>query len=438
MSRKAIYLALITVALLTATTAFADVDVAASATGGTGADATNAWTGWDNRTWNANTTYRFKSGWYAFSSTLNLAAQDIEIVGEKGAILNFTGSGEAVQFVSPNASNGGVTFNVKMRNIQIRGNSNCTVGLHLVGLYGAIFENVVVNTATSKAIWIQHVVRSTFTQVHVPSSGYVIQAADDGFVLDYIGNANYQTIENTFIGCYVQSTIVNGFVLKAAVSNTFINVVSEGMPTSLLGYASHEAVADSDVNANTFINWHAEGNSSYGVRWRGRFCTFIDGNIQGTSVIENNLHASHNTLRGGRWENLSLGAYSSHNYLDNVKITGTFSDVGDRNSYFGLKDLNGGTITNSKLSEYIMKLDAVVSSAAAIAANSTDELQVTVTGLKTGDVVMVNKPSLQQGLAVGSARVSANDTLKITFINTTGAAITPANETYKVIAIRSN
>lgn len=421
---------------LIAPVAFAEVDVAAFATGGAGTSG-SPWTGWDNRTWNANTTYKFKSGWYAFSSTINFAAQDIEIVGEKGAILSFTGSGEAVQFVTANASNGTPTFNVKMRNIQVRGNSNCTVGLHLAGLYGAIFENVVVNTGTSKAIWLQHVVRSTFLQVHVPSSGYVIQAADDGFVLDYIGNPSFSTIANSFIGCYVQSTIVNGFVLKSAIENTFVNVVSEGMPVSLLGYAANEAASGADVNSNTFINWHAEGNSSYGVRWRGRFSSFVDGNIQGTSMIESNLNASHNTIRGGRWETLSLGQLSSHNYLDNVTITNSLTDSGDRNSFFSVRGLSGALVINSKLSEYIVKFEPALTPAA-VAANTTAEQPLTVTGLKAGDVVTVNKPSAQNGLQMGNVRVSADDTLMITYTNSTGASITPASETYRVIAIRTN
>lgn len=438
MTRTTILAVLVATILLIAPAAFAEVDVAATlATGGTGTEL-NPWTGWDGGPWNDKTTYKFKTGWYAFSSTINFSAQDIAIVGDKGAILKFTGSGEAVQFVAPNATTGGNRQNIAMRNIQIRGNSNCTVGLHLAGLYGAIFENVIVNTGTSKAIWLQHVVRSTFAQVQAPSSDYVIQGADDGFVLDYIGSPIYSTIANTFIGCYVQSTIVNGFVLKSAIENTFINVVSEGMPTSLLGYAANEATSGADVTNNTFINWHAEGNSSYGVRWRGRFSNFIDGNIQGTSMIESHLSASHNTIRGGRWETLSLGTLTSHNYLDNVVITSSFTDSGDRNSYFSLRGLSGAAVTNAKLSEYILKFELSLTPANAVPANSTSEQPLTVTGLKTGDVVTVNKLSSQAGLSIGNARVSANDTLSITYVNSTGASITPTADTYRIIAIRTN
>lgn len=71
-----------------------------------------------------------------------------------------------------------------------------------------------------------------------------------------------------------------------------------------------------------------------------------------------------------------------------------------------------------------------------VGANTTSEQTVTVNGLQTSDIVYVNKPSHQSGLGVVNARVSAANTLAVTFMNTTGAGIDPANETYLVVAIR--
>jgi len=70
-------------------------------------------------------------------------------------------------------------------------------------------------------------------------------------------------------------------------------------------------------------------------------------------------------------------------------------------------------------------------------ASTSNEQTITVRGLKTTDVVFVTgKPTLQAGLTVGTARVSAADTLAITFI-TSGATVTPtANETYKLLVMR--
>lgn len=60
---------------------------------------------------------------------------------------------------------------------------------------------------------------------------------------------------------------------------------------------------------------------------------------------------------------------------------------------------------------------------AAVASTSAEQT-VTVPGLRLGDFVSVSKPTLQAGLSVGSARVSAADTLAITLI-TSGATVTP-------------
>lgn len=86
---------------------------------------------------------------------------------------------------------------------------------------------------------------------------------------------------------------------------------------------------------------------------------------------------------------------------------------------------------------YLPRAYDVEISPAAVAANTTAEQTFTVTGLLTTDVVSVNKPTAQAGLGIVGARVSAADTLAITFSNNTGAAITPtAAETYKIIAVR--
>lgn len=70
-----------------------------------------------------------------------------------------------------------------------------------------------------------------------------------------------------------------------------------------------------------------------------------------------------------------------------------------------------------------------------ITANTTAEQTFTVTGLTTTDVVNVNKPTAQAGLGIVGVRVSAANTLAITYSNNTGASITPtAAETYKIQA----
>lgn len=68
---------------------------------------------------------------------------------------------------------------------------------------------------------------------------------------------------------------------------------------------------------------------------------------------------------------------------------------------------------------------------AIVAANTTAEQTFTVPGLKTGDFVYVNKPTNQAGLGIVNVRVSAANTVGISFSNNTASGITPtAGESY--------
>ena len=67
-----------------------------------------------------------------------------------------------------------------------------------------------------------------------------------------------------------------------------------------------------------------------------------------------------------------------------------------------------------------------------VAANTTAEQTFTVTGLVAGSPVWVNKPSAQSGLGIVGVRVSAANTLAITFSNSSGSAIVPSSESYVI------
>lgn len=73
-----------------------------------------------------------------------------------------------------------------------------------------------------------------------------------------------------------------------------------------------------------------------------------------------------------------------------------------------------------------------------VAMNTSAEQTFSVKGLKTTDtVVNISKPTTQAGLGIAGARISAKETLAITFMNATGSGITPtANEVYIVIVAR--
>lgn len=74
---------------------------------------------------------------------------------------------------------------------------------------------------------------------------------------------------------------------------------------------------------------------------------------------------------------------------------------------------------------------------ALIVLNTTAEQTFTVNGLLPGDFVSCNKPTAQAGLGIVGCRVSAANTLAITFSNNTGSSITPtAAQVYKILVSR--
>lgn len=81
---------------------------------------------------------------------------------------------------------------------------------------------------------------------------------------------------------------------------------------------------------------------------------------------------------------------------------------------------------------------SVTLSPAEVAANTTAEQTFTVPGLATNDVILgVTKPTTQAGLGIVGHRISAANTLAITFSNNTASPITPtASQTYLIAVAR--
>lgn len=73
---------------------------------------------------------------------------------------------------------------------------------------------------------------------------------------------------------------------------------------------------------------------------------------------------------------------------------------------------------------------------AAVATVTTAEQTVTATGVKTGDIVYWSKPTATAGVGVVNARVSAADTIALTFVNPTAGSVDPASETWTFLVFR--
>lgn len=72
-----------------------------------------------------------------------------------------------------------------------------------------------------------------------------------------------------------------------------------------------------------------------------------------------------------------------------------------------------------------------------VAANTSEEETFTLTGVKVGDMIIVQKENLEAGIVLGSARVEAADTVTVEVINTTSGAIDAASATMAVLVIRA-
>jgi hypothetical protein len=95
----------------------------------------------------------------------------------------------------------------------------------------------------------------------------------------------------------------------------------------------------------------------------------------------------------------------------------------------GVKSGDGGT-TFSEVKEYTATIDP-----SAVSADSVASEEFTVTGLLENDVVVVNAGA--DDIGIGNVRVSADDTLKVTFINPTSSQIDPASSDWSIIAFRN-
>lgn len=73
-----------------------------------------------------------------------------------------------------------------------------------------------------------------------------------------------------------------------------------------------------------------------------------------------------------------------------------------------------------------------------VAASTTAEQALTVPGVALLDFVHVSRPSIQAGLSIGGCRVSAVNTVQVTWINASAGALTPtAAESLRVFHARA-
>lgn len=78
----------------------------------------------------------------------------------------------------------------------------------------------------------------------------------------------------------------------------------------------------------------------------------------------------------------------------------------------------------------IKKYGSVTSDPANIAAATSLDHSLTISGVLPGDLVFVTAPSLEANLTLGQAWVSAANTVKVRICNPTVGAINPASQAF--------
>ncbi len=83
-----------------------------------------------------------------------------------------------------------------------------------------------------------------------------------------------------------------------------------------------------------------------------------------------------------------------------------------------------------------MYMVAVAFDMADVLTITTSEQDVTVPGVKVGDMALVSKPTCTAGLGIAGCRVKAADTVSITYVNPTAGTLNAASENYTFLIIR--
>lgn len=142
-------------------------------------------------------------------------------------------------------------------------------------------------------------------------------------------------------------------------------------------------------------------------------------------------HTSGTQAAGDLLNALITAGYSPSTTLESFPGTDLLYSV-VANLFNGFPPITIGT-AGTQLKQ--VRLYSQALSPVSVAANTTAEQTFTVTGLSTTDVVNINKPTAQAGLGIVGQRVSAANTIAITFSNNTASPIVPtAAETYKIQA----
>jgi hypothetical protein len=253
----------------------AAVDVANFATSGSGSQA-SPWVGWDAAvSWQPETEYFFRKGYYAYMISPNFLKTGIALRGEAGTVLQFNGVGNAVVFDNPGGSGHDFsdwTMNVRMENFIIQGTTGATNGLYLRAVRNGIFRHISVRDVSGACVWGEALVTNMIENLRcshheMPNDTFNVVPAY-GIVLGTRGAAD-STTTTTVTNAVIEGVSQVGVWIKAgSFSNTFLNGTSEGnlgKGMVIDGFFNTIVNMDFEANGSTDVEINEAGNELQGV-----------------------------------------------------------------------------------------------------------------------------------------------------------------------------
>jgi len=197
----------------------------------------------------------------------------LQLTGERGAILQHTGSGVAFNISS--AGSGATSVPMTISNIIISGNANTTDGFYAQGVVHSYFRMIEVRNCPGKAFNIRFGVLNQFDTCFFSVNSFPSTILPThGFCLDNDGSAGAYTSTCTFTNCFAEGFPGFGCEIANGSQNTFTG-------------GSFEAVGigvniDNDSFRNRFVSTWFEANSIADAR--------ILGAPPGHFSVGNNFH----------------------------------------------------------------------------------------------------------------------------------------------------
>jgi len=263
----------------------------------------------------------FSTGTYLTTSKLpSLFKAKGRFLGKGRPVIRYAGAALSDLVEVSAASN---SYNVHIKNLGINGNS-ITQGLFMTNkVHHSTFEDIYLrNCSTSHAAMkILFAVMNTYRNIvcSFNNEGAFTYTPLHGILVGNGTSSAEQCIDCTFEQLKLEGLGSTGLVLTNSWYNTFTNGSSEGNGGGGVYIADYSKY-------NTFIGFFCEVNGAADFDVFGHSNVFI--NCEGLSTTGVSVTGDNNVFIGGRYSTFTVNSGATGTILDNVEITGTYTNNG--------------------------------------------------------------------------------------------------------------